>query len=93
MNIFNSLPVYAGKWSVKASRNFSDEEKAAIVNAETVSSQYGISVCFTLVGGGQTYIPLSQNSQLGVGEAVDMDAAKLLTLEKRGEDDILRVEI
>jgi len=84
--------VYAGKWNLKASRNFEKEEIAAVNEAEVVSSQYGNSVCFHMVGGGQTFIPLSNDSTLTVGDTVDLSKAKLLTLEKDGESDILRVK-
>lgn len=92
MNIFSSLQVYAGKWSVKSERAFSPEEIAAVNKAEVVSSQYGNSVCFFMAGGGQTFIPLSNDSSLAVGDPVDLKSAKLLTLEKTGESDILRVK-
>jgi hypothetical protein len=45
-----------------------------------------------MVGGGQTFIPLSQNSSKTVGESIDLSTAKLLTLGKDGEADIFRVE-
>lgn len=92
MNIFLTLRTYAGKWAVKAKRAFSDEEKAAVVSAVVVASQYGNSVCFHMNGGEQTFIPLSQNSTLGVGESVDLDKAQLLTLGREGDADIVRVE-
>ena len=91
-NIFSSLRVYAGKWNLKASRAFSPEEVAAVSSAVVVASQYGNSVCFTMVGGGQTFIPLSQNSAKAVGDSIDLTSAKLLTLGKSGEADIFRVE-
>ena len=91
-NIFSTLRVYAGKWNLKASRAFSPEEVAAVASAVVVASQYGNSVCFTMVGGGQTFIPLSQNSAKEVGDSIDLASAKLLTLEKSGESDIFRVE-
>lgn len=91
-NIFSSLRVYAGKWKLKASRAFSAEEVEAVSSAVVVASQYGNSVCFTMVSGGQTFIPLSQNSAKAVGETIDLANAKLLTLEKSGEADIYRVE-
>lgn len=93
MNIFASLQVYAGKWSVKSSRAFNAEEVGAVKQAVVVPSQYGNSVMFTLIAGGQTYIPLSSDSELTVGEFVDLEKAKLLTLSKDGEADILRVSI
>lgn len=91
-NIFSSLRVYAGKWNLKSSRAFSPEEIAAVSSAVVVASQYGNSVCFTMVGDGQTFIPLSNSSSKGVGESIDLASAKLLTLGKDGEADIFRVE-
>lgn len=92
MNIFNSLQVYAGKWMMKASRAFSKEEIDEIASAHVVDSQYGSSVCFMMKAGGQTYIPLSNTSTLAVGDPVDLEKAKLLTLGREGEADIYRVE-
>ena len=93
MNIFASLKTYAGKWSVKSSRAFTQEEIQAVESTKVVPSQYGNSVCFTMVGGSQTYIPLANDATVGVGESIDMTKAKLLTLEKDGELDINRVSI
>lgn len=92
MNIFNNLRTYAGKWNLSNSRAFSDEEINAVESAKVVPSQYGSSVQFTMKGGGMTFIPLSQNSHLAEGDSVDLKSAKLLTLSKTGEADILRVE-
>ena len=92
MNIFDGLNVYGGKWNVVKSRDFADEEIALVKNAEVVSSDYGKSVCFFMVGGGQTYIPLSNQSMLGVGDSVDLSKAKVLTLHRDGSDDITRIE-
>ena len=91
MNIFNSLRIYAGKWEVKETRDFTAEEIAAISQAVVVSSQFGSSVQFTMTAGGMTFIPLDQNSQLGTGELIDLSKAKLITLSKSGEADIYRV--
>lgn len=93
MNIFSTLRTYAGKWSVKSSRAFTQEEIQAVESAIIVPSQYGNSVCFMMVGGGQTYIPLANDATVGVGESIDLTKAKLLTLEKGGESDINRVSI
>lgn len=93
MNIFNDLIKYAGKWSVKSSRNFNSEEKSCIVDAEVVVSNFGLSVKFTLDDGTFSFIPLSKSSALTEGEKVDMEKALLVTLCKPGEKDINRVEI
>lgn len=91
MNIFSRLQVYTGKWNLKSSRSFEAEEIAAVSKAEVVASQYGNSVCFFMKAGGQTYIPLSTDSTLTVGDSVDLSKAELLTLGKDGESDINRV--
>ena len=93
MNIFLKMKRYATKWQETECRNFTPEEIAAVERAEIVASQYGNSVCFFMVGGGQCYIPLDRDSSLGVGESVDLHTAKLKTLSKSGEDDIMRVSI
>ena len=91
MNIFSALRVYAGKWSEKNVRTFAPEEVAAVDKAEVVESQYGLSVCFFMKAGGQSYIPLDQNSSLGIGAQIDLTKAQLVTLQRPGEDDIYRV--
>ena len=93
MNIFGKLQVYAGKWNLKASRRFETEEIAAVNKAEVVASQYGNSVCFFMKAGGQAYIPLSNDSTLAVGDLVDLNKAHLITLEKDGKKDIIRVKV
>ena len=91
MNIFNSLRVYAGKWNVTNTRIFTQEEIDSVSEACVVDSQYGMSVCFFMKSGGQTYIPLDQNSSKSIGEIIDLKTAKLLTLSREGEADIYRV--
>lgn len=93
MNIFANLQVYAGKWSVKSSRAFDATEIALVESAVVVPSQFGNSVMFTMKAGGQTYIPLANDAKAGVGEYIDLSKASLLTLEKSGEADIVRVSI
>lgn len=85
--------MYVGKWSEKANRMFTPEEIACVDVAKVVSSQYGLSVCFMMKGGGQTYIPLDHNSGLMEGDNVDLNKATLVTLQKQGEEDIYRVRM
>lgn len=91
MNIFNAIKVYAGKWQVKNTRNFTQEEIDAVQSASVVDSQYGLSVCFILRSGGQSYIPLDQNSTKSVGDSIDLSKAQLITLSREGDSDIMRV--
>ncbi len=93
MNIFSALRVYAGKWSEKNVRTFAPEEVAAVDKAEVVESQYGLSVCFFMKAGGQSYIPLDQNSSAAIGDTIDLTKAQVVTLCKQGENDIYRVRI
>ena len=92
MNIFAGLQVYGGSWNVVGSRAFDAEEIAAVKSAQVVSSEYGKSVCFFMHSGGQTYIPLSNQSNLGVGDNVDLTTAKVLTLHRDGSGDITRID-
>lgn len=92
MSIFSGLQVYGDSWKVINSRAFDAEEKAAVKKAEVVNSDYGLSVCFFMQSGGQTYIPLSNQSSLKVGDMVDMEAAKVLTLHREGSGDINRID-
>ncbi len=81
------------EWSLKSERYFTQEEIDAVSQAIVVASQYGNSVEFTMkLGGKCTYIPLDKDSNITVGEIVDMKQAILLTLEKEGESDIVRVK-
>lgn len=93
MNIFAGLKVYAAKWAVASSRVFSSEELALISEAVVVPSQYGYSAQFTMKNSGITFIPMSSDSTLSSGEAIDLSKAKILTLHKDGEADIYRVSI
>ena len=91
MNIFSLLKTYAGKWTVKATREFTPEEIAAVSSAVVVASEYGNSVCFHMAAGGMTFIPLANDSTKGVGESINLSECKLLTLSREGEADINRV--
>ena len=93
MNIFDSLPSYGGPWSLKSERSFDKEEIEAVSEAVVVSSQYGNSVCFTMVNGSTSFIPLSRDATKTVGAHIDIKEAKLQILCKPGERDILRVKI
>lgn len=93
LNIFSTLQQYAGKWNVVSSREFNEEEINSVAKAVVVASQYGNSVCFHMKSGAKTFIPLSSDSTLTVGESVDLTKAKLLRLSKPGECDINRVSI
>ena len=86
------MQVYGGNWNVKSTRAFNAEEINVVNKAEVVASEYGKSVCFFMKSGGKTYIPLSNQSTLSVGDSVDMAKAQILTLERDGNADITRIQ-
>lgn len=93
MNIFDSLRSYAASWSVKSERAFDAQEINLVKDTEVVPSDYGNSVCFTMVNGVKKFIPLDRDSTLSVGDRVDLTKAKLITLGREGNSDIIRVKI
>lgn len=50
------------------------------------------SMTTAMKGGGMTFIPLSSNSSKGVGESINLETAKILTISKHGDDDHMEVE-
>ena len=93
MSIFDSLKQYANKWSEKDRMNFTEEDKAEIIEAVVVDSQYGLSGRFTRKNGNVVYIPMAKECTLGSGESIDMDKAQVITLTKPGENDIYRISL
>lgn len=91
-NIFEGLTTYNAKWEKVGERDFNAAEIAAITSAKVTRSDYGKSVQFTMVRGGVTYIPLSNQSNLEIGADVDITKAKLITLHQPGKGNIVRVE-
>lgn len=91
MNLFSNLRVYGGKWSVKSSRKFTDEEKSMVTKAQVVESQHGNSCCFFMANGTTMFVPMANDAKSNVGDMIDMSTAEVLTLEKQGEADIQRI--
>ena len=94
-NVFGgSLQVYGENWQKVNERAFNQDEINAVRSNSVVNSQYGKSVCFFLKGGGQSYIPVSkQGADPALGSSIDLTTAKLVTLHREGDGDILRVEL
>lgn len=93
-NVFGGLQKYGENWTVVESRNFNEAEIAAVRSNSVVNSQYGKSVCFFMRGGGQTYIPVSnQGADPALGSSIDLTTAKLVKLHREGDGNILRVEL
>lgn len=91
MNVFSGQKIYAAKWVEINCRNFEEEEIAAVLSNKVVESQYGLSVCFFMQGGGSVYIPLDENSSKSVGDVIDLTQAKIVTLARPGDRNINRI--
>ena len=92
MGLFTNIKTYATGWALKATNKISPADIAAVDRAVVVDSKFGKSVCFFLKAGGQAFRPVAQDSQLSVGQTVDLNAVEVLTLEKSGEKDIIRIK-
>lgn len=94
-NIFAGRKIYADGYKEVEVRNFNEAEINAVESATVVPSNYGVSCCFLMKGGGKSYIPMSRDSKLCVGDKVDLTTAKIIHLHRDGgdpeTDDILRV--
>lgn len=81
----------AQKWTIKSVRPFTDEEINAVESNIIVASENGNSVCFKMKAGGERYIPLLYSATKGRNESINLHTAMVYTLEKPGEEDIVRV--
>ena len=71
---------YSGrKLKIVDIRKFDIEEMAAVSKTEVVSDGIGLSCCFFMKSGGQTYIPMSKASKLLVGDTLWLHKARILT--------------
>jgi len=93
MALFNDIKVYAGKWSVVKESPLSAEDAALIESGVVVDSKFGLSVCFTMKAGGQTYFPVSADSEVGVSSIVDINSISVVELAKSGENNIIRLKV
>lgn len=93
MSIFSGCKSYAGKWQVKSVEAIPAEDRSAIKSAHVVNSQYGLSVCFIMKAGNMFFKSLDETSQASAGDEVNLDTAKVVTLERQGDADIQKIRI
>lgn len=79
MSLFNNLKTYSAGYSI-SSREKLNAAKLGISSGVVVDSEYGLSVCFTLLSGGKKYIPVSRDIDVAEGEIVDMNTLELIEL-------------
>lgn len=96
MNIFAGKTVYGEPWHVSNTRVMEPSEVAQFSQAEVVASKRfedQKSVCFHMVAGGTIFIPLSNQSKLGVGDSLDLKKPiQVITLERSGDAPIDRID-
>lgn len=91
MNIFSDKKRYGAKYSIVESRKFSEEEKSEVTKAIVVASQYGNSCCFFMKNGTTVYIPMANDAKSDVGDAINLNNAEILILERPGDPRITRI--
>lgn len=85
MGLLDALHLYNSEWTEIQSRKFSDAEVKAISSCTVVSSKWGRSVCFAVVGG-KKYIPLEPNSDAAIGDNLDPAKLEIVQLKYTGSD-------
>lgn len=93
MSIFSNLKTLEARWEVESVRPLTKEEKEVILSARVISSEFGYSLKF-LTTEGAVKIPISTLVSPIVGELVDINSIKIVTLHKNynPNEKIYRVE-
>ena len=77
---------YGGNWELVDTERFTEEDAKLFKSATVVASDYGKSICFVLASGNTKYFkPCSNDSNLAIGEVVDVSKLQMLTLKRDGE--------
>lgn len=90
MQLLESLPSYGRSWEEVSREPLSNDELfLAITKAEVVEKEqkWGIStsICLFMKSGATKFIPLSRDSDLEVGDQVDLDSIEVIGLERDDE--------
>lgn len=91
----NYIAKHAWREAPEKNIEFTEATLSTIIRAEVVAGKYGLSVKVRRVKDGEiiiTFVPLSLNSRLKVGDIIDCSKCRFICLEKEGEDDIYRFE-
>lgn len=94
--LFNNYVVeHVWKEAPEKNIEFTEEALNSIIRAEVVAGQYGLSVKIRRIKEEKTiitFVPLSINSKLRLGDIIDCSKCRFICLEKKGADDIYRFE-
>jgi hypothetical protein len=96
MGFLDSLMTYAGSWEEVSREKLSKSDVQNVQSIQVVTKEQdwgtSISMCFTMVGGGKKFVPLSRDSELQEGDRVHPNTVEIITLEKDGESPIHRAD-
>ena len=81
MSIFSNCKTLEARWVVKNIRPLTKDEKEIILSARVISSEFGYSFKF-LTTEETVKIPISNKVTPVVGELVDINSIKIVTLHK-----------
>lgn len=93
MSIFSNLKTLEARWEVESVRPLTKDEKEVILSAKVIPSEFGYSLKF-LTTEETVKIPISTLVSPIVGELVDINSIKIVTLHKNynPNEKIYRVE-
>lgn len=74
----------SGDWQKVAEHPLTQEEKSCVHRAEIIDSKDGPTCCFFLTTGQRAHYPIAASSVLKVGDEVDLDKVKIITLYRFG---------
>ena len=91
---FNTFGGMGQTWKLVNVRNFTSTEIAAVRSNTVAEGKYGKTIVIFLKGGGQTYIPLSEDSaNIPLGSSIDLNTAKLCDYYREGDGHIRRIKV
>ena len=93
MSIFSNCKTLEARWVVEDIRPLTKDEKEIILSARVVSSEFGYSLEF-ITTEETVKIPISNKVSPVVGELVDINSIKIITLYKNynPNEKIYRIE-
>ncbi len=94
MSSFSNERVFGLNWAESKREKLSASEVASIAKTEVVQRTYGLAAVFFLKTGGHVdYILSNQCTKaFKVGDTLDPAAGSIVTLSRKGDDDIKRWE-
>lgn len=96
LDLFSLFKTYeiSNPWTIndEKTRYFTSDYANRIISAEVVAGDYGNSVKLRRTDNKITFIPLSRDSKMVVGQKVDITKCKLICLQKEGHEDIYRIQ-